>query len=279
MDAVVRAISIYPLKGAAGIPVDAAEIRVTGLATGGVADREWMVVDPSGVFVTQREHPRLALVSTAVDGGTLVLSAPGQVPLALEPGQAAPSRDVRVWNAEVRGFDAGDAAAAWISSMLKMPLRLVRFDPARPRPCNPAYAGDSGAEVRFADGYPVLVISQASLDGLNARLAARGHAPLPMNRFRPNLVLDGLDAHEEDLLDTIEIDGVVLKPVKPCVRCTVTTVDQATARRGDEPLPTLAAYRRDDRLAGVTFGTNAIVIEGAGRSITAGARAACSLRF
>lgn len=279
MDAVVSALSLYPLKGAAGIPLEVARVEATGLASEGVADREWMAVDGAGVFVTQREHPRLALVRTAIAGGHLVLSAPGLKPLALDAEARHPARDVRVWNAQVRGHDAGDAAADWLSAVLDTDVRLVRFDPAHPRRCNPDYAGDSGAQVRFADGYPLLVIGRASLDHLNGRLAAKGAAPVPMNRFRPNLVLDGLAPHDEDHLGSIEIDGVVLQPVKPCTRCEVTTVDQATARKGAEPLVTLASYRRDDRLAGITFGMNAIVRAGAGRALAVGARASCELRF
>lgn len=279
MDAVVRALNVYPLKGAAGIAVGAADVRATGLATGGVGDREWMAVDPQGVFVTQREHPRLALVSTSADGGVVTLAAPGSAPIALAADERIGSREVRVWNAQVRGFDAGDDAARWLSRHLATPVRVVRFDLSHPRHCNPDYAGDSGATVRFADGYPVLVIGQGSLDALNARLASRGAAALPMNRFRPNLVLDGLEPHDEDHLASIAIGGVVLKPVKPCTRCQVTTIDQATARAGDEPLSTLSTYRRDDRLAGVTFGMNAIVIAGAGTTIAVGDRAECELRF
>ena len=280
MDAVVGALSLYPLKGAAGIALDGAEVRVTGLAHGGVGDREWMAVDDDGVFVTQREVPRLALVRTAIDQGRLVLSADGRGSTALDADpRVEASRPVQVWNAHVRGHDAGDAAAAWLSSAIGERVRVVRYDAAHPRRVNPEYAGESGAHVRFSDGYPLLVIGRASLDHLNERLAAKGEAPLPMNRFRPNLVLDGLAPHDEDHLDTIAIDGVVLKPVKPCTRCEVTTTDQATARRGHEPLTTLASYRRDDRLAGVTFGMNAIVVEGAGRAIAVGARAACEYRF
>jgi uncharacterized protein YcbX len=279
MDAVVGALALYPLKGAAGIDVDAAEVRATGLARDGVADREWMAVDGAGVFVTQRERPRLALVRTAIDGGRVVLSAAGRVPLALEADARLPPREVRVWNAQVRGHDAGDDAAAWLSAVLATDVRVVRFDPALPRPCNPDYAGDSGAHVRFADGYPLLVIGRASLDHLNERLAAKGAAPVPMNRFRPNVVLDGLAPHDEDHLASIAIDGVVLEPVKPCTRGQVTTTDQATARVGAEPLATLASYRRDDRLAGVTFGMNAVVRAGAGRALAVGARASCEWRF
>jgi uncharacterized protein YcbX len=279
MQAIVGALSLYPLKGAAGIALDFAQVHATGLAHEGVADREWMAVDAGGRFVTQRERPRLALVRTSIDDGRLVLSRDGASPISLEADTRMPSRPVKVWRANVRGHDAGDAAATWLSDAIGAKVRIVRFDPAQPRRCNPDYVGSSGAQVRFADGYPLLVIGRASLDALNERLAAKGEAVLPMNRFRPNVVLDGLAPHDEDHLDAIEIDGVVLKPVKPCTRCEVTTTDQATARRGDEPLLTLSSYRRDDRLAGVTFGMNAIVVAGAGRALARGASARCGFRF
>lgn len=277
MQAIVGALALYPLKGAAGIALDAAEVRTTGLASDGVADREWMAVDADGVFVTQRECPRLALVRTSIDGGSLVLATERRDPIALDARM--PSRPVTVWSAHVRGHDAGDAAAAWLSDAIGADVRVVRFDASHPRRCNPDYVGDSGAHVRFADGYPVLVIGRSSLDHLNERLAAKGEPALPMNRFRPNVVLDGLAPHDEDHLASIEIDGVVLKPVKPCTRCEVTTTDQATARRGVEPLVTLSSYRRDDRLAGIAFGMNAIVVEGAGRALARGASASCEFRF
>ncbi len=277
MEARLTSIVVYPFKGAAGIAVESADVRIAGLATGGVADREWMAVDRNGRFVTQREFPRLALVRTAIENGGLVLAAQGLAPLALAAD--APSRDVVVWHSQVRGFDAGDDAAHWLSSAIGSDVRIVRFDPALPRYSSRDYAGDSGAQVRFADGYPVLVIGQSSLDHLNERLAARGSPAVEMNRFRPNLVLAGLDPHDEDRLAAIDLDGVVLKPVKPCTRCLVTTIDQASASVGLEPLSTLSTYRRDDRLAGVTFGMNAIVIAGAGRRIAVGSTASCELDF
>ena len=239
-----------------------------------------MVVDRHGRFVTQREYPRLALIATTIDDRSLTLAAPGvgtiQLPRAL-PGES--SQGVRVWHSNVRGFDAGDAAARWISAFLGAELRIVRFDHSRQRMCNPDYAGDSGAHTLFADGYPLLVIGQASLDDLNARLTAKGAKPLPMNRFRPNVVVAGLDPYAEDHLDTVGSDGVTLRLVKPCVRCKVTTTDQATGRVGFEPLPTLSTYRRNDALTGVTFGMNAVVIGGAGRTLAVDSAVNAEYRF
>jgi uncharacterized protein YcbX len=238
-----------------------------------------MVVDRDGRFVTQREQPRMALVQPALDADALRLAAPDVAPLEVPLDASGPSREVVVWRSRVRGFDQGDAAAAWLSAFLRTEVRLVRFDPAATRRCNPDYVGDSGAHTMYADGYPMLVIGAASLDDLNARLTAKGAQPLPMNRFRPNIVVGGLPPYDEDHLDTLTCADVTLRFVKPCTRCQVTTTDQATGRVGIEPLPTLSTYRRNDALAAVVFGMNAIVAGGAGRSLAVGAVAAVTYRF
>jgi len=252
---------------------------VSGLADTHLRDREWMVVDRDGRFVTQREHPRLALIQPELAGDALRISAPGALALDLPPVASGASRAVVVWNCKVRGFDQGDAAAAWFSALLRANVRLVRFDPATPRRCNPDYVADSGAHTLFSDGYPILVIGAASLDDLNARLVAKGAAALPMNRFRPNVVVAGLPPYEEDHLDTLTCGEVTLRLVKPCTRCQVTTTDQATGRVGIEPLPTLSTYRRNDALAAVTFGMNAIVVAGAGRPLAVDAPVTVAYRF
>jgi uncharacterized protein YcbX len=277
MRATIAALNVYPVKSCRGIACERADVTAQGLAVRGVRDREWLVVDPHGQFLTQREHPRLALVEVDATDGAITLRVPDREPLA--PRSDGAIRDVRVWRAQLRGHDAGDEAAAALSGFLGTDARLVRFDDARPRRVNPDYAGTTKATTLYADGYPVLVVSQASLDDLNARLAGRGIAPLPMNRFRPNLVIDGVEAYEEDHVETLEIGSVTLRLVKPCTRCEVTTTDQQTTRRSHEPLLTLSTYRRDDRLAGVTFGMNAIVIGGAGRSLCVGDDVEATLRF
>ena len=279
-DATITALRLYPVKGCRGIRLARSGVHVTGLAADGVHDREWMVVDRNGRFVTQREYPRLALVETSALDSRVTLAAPGAGWCELPDAAAGnPARDIVVWRSRVRGFDAGDAPGEWISAFLGASLRIVRFDRSHKRLCNPDYAGDSGAHTMFADGYPLLVIGQASLDDLNARLAAKGSAPLPMNRFRPNIVIAGLDPYDEDHVDTLESDGVTLRLVKPCVRCKVPTTDQETGKVGFEPLPTLSTYRRSDALAGVTFGMNAIVASGAGRTLATGAAMRARFNF
>lgn len=275
----IASLHVYPVKGCRGVGVTRADVATTGLATQSVGDREWMVVDDDGRFLTQRELPRLALVAVEVTPQALRLCAPHMRPLDVPLDGGGASREVVVWRSSVLGSDSGDAAAKWLSNWLAHDVRLVRFDRARRRECNRDYAGDSGAHTMFADGYPVLVANAASLAEVNERLAGRGHAALSMNRFRPNVVLDGLPPFDEDHIDTIGIGGVVLRLVKPCTRCQVTTTDQATARVGIEPLPTLTEFRMSEKLGGVTFGVNAIVVEGEGRSIAAGAPAAIEYRF
>jgi hypothetical protein len=274
--ATIAGLSIYPVKSGRGVDVRQVQVLPTGLAHDSIRDREWMVVDPRGRFVTQREVPDLALVRAVVRDARLELLVPGHAPLTPGTGTAC---DVQVWGAHVRGIDAGDDCASALSAHLGREVRMVRFDDRLPRPCNPDYVGATGATTLFSDGYPILVIGRASLDDLNARLAAHGFPVVPMNRFRPNLVLDGLDPYDEDHVDTITAGAVTLKLVKPCTRCEITTTDQDTARRNLEPLRTLATYRRDDRLAGVTFGMNAIVVAGAGATVGVGDQADVAFRF
>jgi len=275
--ATIAALAVYPVKGCRGLDLSRAQVTPTGLSSEGIRDREWMVVDPGGRFVTQRESPELAQVRTMARAGRLEILVPGHPPVA--PVAGAQVRDVEVWGSSVRGHDAGDPCAHALSKHLGRDVRVVRFDDRLPRPCNPDYVGTSGATTLFSDGYPVLVIGRASLDDLNARLSALGLPAMPMNRFRPNLVIEGLEAYDEDHLDTIVAGAVTLKLVKPCTRCEVTTTDQDTARRNLEPLRTLATYRRDDRLAGVTFGMNAIVAAGAGADLGVGDPADVTFRF
>jgi uncharacterized protein YcbX len=276
----IASLHVYPVKGCRGIAPASVTVATTGFVIDGVGDREWMVTDRAGRFVTQRELPRLALIETAASSGRLTLSVPHVAPLfvPMDPADEKP-RDVVVWRSEVRGIDMGDAAADWLSARLAADVRLVRFDRSDQRACNPEFAGDSGAHTFFSDGYPILVIGAASLADLNDRLAARGQPALPMNRFRPNVVLQGLPPYAEDHLDTIAAGNVVLRCVKPCVRCQVTTTDQHSAQVGPEPLRTLGEYRMSERMGGVTFGMNAVVIAGADDSLAIGASATVDYRF
>jgi uncharacterized protein YcbX len=174
---------------------------------------------------------------------------------------------VVVWGDTCPAFDAGEAAAAWLLAFLRRECRLVRFDPQHRRLSARAWTGELEAENRFSDGFPVLVISQASLADLNSRL----QRPLPMNRFRPNIVVEGLEAYEEDRIAELYDETMTLRLVKACTRCRITTTDQETASLdGMEPLQTLKSYRFDAQLHGVIFGQNAIVVRGAGSTLRRG---------
>jgi len=263
MAVTIRALNIYPVKSCRGIALDAAQVGPTGLAD----DRHWMMVRPNGRFVTQRELPRMALIETSVDEKGLTLKAPGVVALPVGRTAAGQGLDVTVWKFTGRGIDCGDAAAEWCTRYLGTPLRLVRFDADTPRECGPDWTQGIRAITEFADGYPILVISLASLEELNSRLPKA----LPMERFRPNVVIDGVDAYDEDLIHELRVDGVNLRLVKPCTRCSITTTDQQTGTLdGLEPLATLKTYRNDRELMGVKFGQNAIVVGGVGSTLRVG---------
>jgi uncharacterized protein len=243
----IRELHVYPVKGARGLAPESAVLDAFGLAL----DRRWMVVDGRGEFVTPREHASLALVDTALEKDTLVLStAAGSaaVPLSQEDGDAV---TVRVWLDTVEAIDTGAEAAALLTNLLGFPARLVRMPARTVRQVSLDY-GERGDRVSFADAFPLLIIAQASLDELNRRLPR----PVPMLRFRPNVVVAGTQPHEEDTWRTVRLGAVECDVVKPCGRCVVTTLDLATARPGKEPLRTLASYRKFE--SHVWFGQNAI---------------------
>jgi len=262
-DATLASLHVYPLKSARGIQLPAARLTATGLEH----DREWMITDPAGRFLTQREQPRLALLGARLDGMALELSMPGLAPLRVAADAAAPRRQVRIWKDECTAVDAGGAASAWLRAALGIDARLVRFDPGFERHSDPDWTGDVRSLNQFSDGFPILVVSRASLAALNAALPR----PLPLNRFRPNLVLAGLAPWAEDRIAELAIGAVRLRLVKPCARCRITTIDQQSgAPDGEEPLRTLKAQRYDPALRGVTFGWNAIILEGVGAPLEVG---------
>ena len=259
----LASLHIHPVKSCRGIAVRDALLTPAGLEH----DREWMIVTPEGRFLTQREQPRLALIGTALAESALVLEAPGAGRLAVPLEVGGDAIDVTVWRDRCRALDQGEEAARWLSEWFGRPLRLARFDPRERRLSDAAWTGGLDAPTRFADGFALLAISRASLDDLNARLPA----PLPMNRFRPNLVLDGLPPYGEDLLEDLVAGPVRLRRAKPCARCKVTTTDQATGTvEGEEPLRTLKTYRWSPELRGILFGQNLIVVAGAGARLQAG---------
>lgn len=281
----------YPIKSCGGVRLQSAELLETGLEW----DRAWMVVDESGEFVSQRELPRMALISTRFRMGQLEVKAPGMLSLHLALDSAEAPMKVRVWDDEVEAYDMGSIAAQWFSDFLgpdapesMSRLRLVRFDPEARRLSAPQWTGGVEATTQFSDGFALLALSSASLADFNQRLQVLGHAPVGVERFRPNLVLGGIEAHDEDRFDTLtlkahlrdapdqehnpaEAPAVQIKLVKPCSRCSIPDIDPASAASQPEISRLLQTYRQDRRLMGaITFGMNGIVLGGAGQMLHEG---------
>jgi uncharacterized protein len=272
---------IHPIKSCGGIAVDVAPLIETGFEY----DREWMVVDQHGDLVTQRELPRMALIQPTLRASDLVLRAPGMLALHLQLDAVEGDCRVRVWDDTVDAFDMGDLAAQWFSDCLGQPLRLARFNPDVQRLASAEWTGAIAARTAFSDAFPLLVLSSASLAELNRRLAAAGHDAVTMQRFRPNIVIDGLtEANGEDFIDTLTVDSadgpVVLKLVKPCSRCTIPDVDPATAVPGHSVTDTMIAYRANARVGGaLAFGQNAVIVAGVGHRLRVGASVQATLAF
>ncbi|MGI4860966.1 MAG: MOSC domain-containing protein [Janthinobacterium lividum] len=285
---ILAGLYVYPIKSCAGIALNNVEMRATGLAY----DRSWMLVDATGAMLTQRTMPRLALIRTAFDGRDLRVSASGmddlRTPLEADALQAPTTVATQVWRDPLQALDTGAVTAAWFSTVLHMPVRLLRFDPRVERLADAAWHPEPPAPFHFADGFPLLVTGAASLDDLNERLSRKGAPPIPMDRFRPNLIVSGWEAYEEDHITDLAITAsgaqVALRLVAPCSRCPMPTIDQRTAQPDpgwpNEPTDTLATYRRDARVGNaVTFGWNAVLMHGAGVRLAVGQPIAAELDF
>ena len=245
----VSNLTYYPIKACHGIEVSESCVERMGLEH----DRRMMVVTPKGEFLTQREYPRLALVQPELGDGTLELRAPGYDSIRLGLQTSGTPWPVNIWKSRgVHAIDQGEEAAAWFSHWLGTSVRLVHFADGYRRTVNEQYAVNADDHTAFADGYPILLISEPSLHDLNSRL----EIPVPMNRFRPNLVVSGCEPYAEDTWNRIQVGDVQLAVVKPCARCVVTTVDKETLERSKEPLRTLARYRK--HALGAIFGQNVI---------------------
>ncbi len=291
IDATIAQLFIYPVKSCAGIAMTDVVLYDTGLDF----DRAWMVVDADGVFASQREHPRMALVTPQFRRGELVLRAPGMLALHVNIDGVEGAVQVEVWDDQVPAFDMGDIAAQWFTDFLSLTdaglpaanaprFRLVRFDPAHNRLASKTWTGGVDAPYQFADGFPLLLASAASVDGLNSKLAAIGHPAVDARRFRPNIVLAGLEAHDEDRLQSITVDAgaqaVTLVPCKPCSRCSIPNVDPATGIASAAVNDTLQGYRANAQLDGaITFGMNAIIQSGVGATLKVGQRVRGNFRF
>lgn len=281
MSLTILSLHSYPVKSCAGLTHTEIDLTEAGLAF----DREWVIVDRQGVFMTQRQYARMALIQPALANGILSLNAPGMPALAISPAPSTPAPppvSVRIWGSDTLGLDEGDTVAQWLGQFLDTPCRLLRVHPLAQRIASPdhvnawrrkhsdiAPAFPAQHQFGFADGFPFLVANQGSLDELNRQLLANGQPAVPMNRFRPNIVLQGLDAYEEDYLASMRIGAMTFAFVKRCARCPIPNIDQATAISAPEPGLTLAAHRRFPE--GVLFGVNAVVAgAGAGSRLAIG---------
>ncbi len=275
----IARLFVYPVKSCGGVELTEALLTETGLDL----DRAWMVVDGEGEFVTQRELPRMALVKVQLKQYEVVLRAPGMLALHLTIDAVEQPVKVRVWDDAVGAYDMGDVAAQWFTDFLGRKSRLVRFDPEHRRLSSLQWTGGVEATNQFADAFPLLVTSEGSHGELNRRLVAAGQAAVGVERFRPNIVLAGLEPHDEDRIGVLRLeadDEVELRPVKPCVRCTIPNVDPATAQVDPQISGVLQQYRANERVGGaVTFGMNAIVLKGLDQTLRVGQSVTADWRF
>ena len=259
----VEALFVYPFKSARGHAKSAVRVSATGFEW----DRNWMAVDSHGKFLSQRTHPKLARLVPEITTEALVLRAPELPDLSVPLKRTAEPRvAVRVWDDACAGIDEGDGPAQWLSRFLSQDVRMVRILPQPERLANPEYAGSEPKPVSFVDGFQMLVCNRASLEDLNTRMPE----PVPMERFRPNLVLSGLPAFAEDRIDCLHLGEITLRLVKACTRCIITSTDQQTGELTTNPLPVLRTFRFDRALHGVTFGENAIILSGSGALLERG---------
>jgi uncharacterized protein len=241
-------IFIYPIKSCRGIELNESSIVDTGFEF----DRRWMLVNKQGKFLSQRQLPKMSLIHIELRSDHLLVSAPEMDPLQIPfSSNSLKSINIFIWDDSVRGATYGPDIDQWFSTFLHVETRLVHMPDSSRRPVNQTYGGTNDI-VSFADAYPFLLLSEASLNDLNRRMTS----PVPMNRFRPNLVVRGCKAFAEDTWKRIQIGSEEMNVVKPCIRCTVPSVDQATGIQGKEPLTTLAQYRTQN--GKVLFGQNCI---------------------
>jgi hypothetical protein len=247
----VSALIYYPIKSCRGHEVDTSNVERMGLE----GDRRMMVITPEGGFLTQRNFPKLALVTPSISGEQLTLSAPDTDNLTIHICKSGLTRPVDIWHSkDVQAVDQGERAAEWFSDWLGTSVRLVHFAKGYLRKVSAQYAVNPDDHTGFADGYPILLASEESLADLNSRL----DEPVLMNRFRPNVVVRDVEPFAEDTWSRVRIGEVEMAVVKPCARCLVTTIDKETLEKSKEPLKTLASYRK--RNGGAMFGQNVIPI-------------------
>lgn len=247
----IKSLHIYPVKSLGGIDIESSEVERRGLKY----DRRWMLVDENGQFISQRKYAKLSLLRAEIKADSLsITDTTGQqgtidIPLATPKSK---SITVTIWDDTCMAKPLNDSVNNWFSEFMNMPVSLVYMHEDSERKADPRYATSEKDIVSFADGYPILILSQASLDLLNQKTEEH----IPADRFRANIIIEGVNAHEEDELQTISNGEVQLVGVKPCARCVMTTIDQQTAEKGKEPLESLSTYRKEGKK--ILFGYNFI---------------------
>jgi len=244
---IVSSLSIYPVKSCREVAQNSSYVESFGLRN----DRRWMVVDEQGVMLTQRKISKMCLIQPELTASGLILNSSTMNPLPINIPTQNKKCSVKVWADQCQAFDAGDEAATWLSHVLEKKCRLVYFPEDEIRQVDLAYA-NKGDKTAFSDGFPLLIISQGSLDDLNQRLSS----PISMNRFRPNIVIDGCEPFAEDEWKKIRIGDIMFRIVKPCSRCVIPSINIDTAEREEEPIKTLLSYRKRDKK--IFFGQNVI---------------------
>ncbi|MEC4806487.1 MAG: MOSC domain-containing protein [Jaaginema sp. PMC 1079.18] len=262
----VTELWIYPIKSCRGLSLNAAQVSANGLKSGQWGDREMTIVDATGKFITQRQYPQMAQIVVALNGEEITLSSENVeiAPFTFKPTLNGQKRTVEVWRDRVTAIDQGDTVATWLQKALHLShsVRLMRQTPQHPRLVDPHYAPTGQETVSFADAYPILLTNTASLADLNRRLEVKYQNTsqnVPMSRFRPNIVIEGETPFQESTWETLQINTVQCRFVKPCSRCIVTTTDQITGKQNpqQEPLKTLSTFRQFPH-QGILFGENLI---------------------
>lgn len=262
--ATISELNVFPVKSCRGISLEIGQVRATGFDS----DRHWMIINEKGRYLSQRELPRMALISPGFVASGLILNAPGMPQLDLAADSKGASIEVTAMKDRCMALDCGDGAAEWLTQFLGRPVRLARFNPSTTRAIHPSlWQGDIDSKIEFSDAFPFLILSEGSLDDLNTKLPM----PLPRNRFRPNIVLRGLQPYDEDRIHSLVAGDVRLQMVRPCTRCVITTTNQTAGEaQGPEPLTTLKTFRWSQELRGVMFGHYAVVAAGMGGQLVAG---------
>ncbi|MFJ7567227.1 MOSC domain-containing protein [Herminiimonas sp. NPDC097707] len=281
---ILTELNLYPIKSCAGISLREATLTPAGLMSEHIYDREWMVVDENGDALTQREYPKMALIVPRIRIDTLELRAPGMLRLEIPLGLPDPDDEkrirVQVWDDQVEAYDCDDTSARWFSNALGVTCRLVRFHPDAKRSASKQWTDGLDVPALFSDGFPMLIIGTGSLADLNEKLVAQGRSALPMNRFRPSMVFGDIAPFEEDFAKQYKLGEASLKPVKPCPRCPIPSIDQATGEIGPDPLDILRTYRVDPKIDdGIAFGMNTILLTGAGQVVRVGQNVDMELDF